>query len=579
MIRRGPKLHSLYPAKLEDHLLADFGSTDFDICLQACAIPRWFNLEILERALLHSLGKEEIAGAFERILKEDYVKSYGDTGFFFSDPERYFFLNFAFYKDAALGEEVLKNISQYFREMSEQPIEEFNYLRSRGYYESRGAFRIEYLHLQLYDTSREVRNTTELAFRQFCEWRAEPVFNHGLNRRLVKALRDHVKTGVIDDLTSQAILDLMEYSTPPWSDRSFEKASFLLRNERHLEGVHTVLPFYLLERAKSDAASNHSVSEDRTRRLFERSRELFQKSKSTYYVAETLRQEGKFLTLVDEFDEADRLLRCAIRTLEDVRSFSSQFTTTIHECWRLLAWNQFYRGGDGAEIARSIAEEKYLELSKEGWKYMTSLFGILLAQVRSSDPSFFEFGELFFDTRRILEDAISSLVAIPDSVDYANALFQKLTFDIEYYDSRAASSEEKNLIENKISDQLFEVRTCYESLGSIQGLANVTYWEGRLYFSSGRYSSARDAFKSALSTYSSNKDQFGQLNTFVRLGTVSLALNEFEDAVTYFSNAWDISSSRKWQDRYERNLSSAISRNPSLEANLVEVDQLVRGGR
>lgn len=576
MIRRGPKLHSLYPAKLEDHLLSDFGASDFDLCLQACALPRWFNFDILERALLEKLGRQKITACFKKILKEDYVKKYGDTGYFFSDPERYFFLNFAFQCDPDLGLAVWKNISQYFREMSNQLLEESDALRSRGYYDPLGVFEIEYLHLQLYDPNRDIQDTLKYAFSRFCAWRSDPSFNHRLNRRLVKALRDHLKTGVIEDSTSLAILNLMEYSTPPWSDRSAEKNNVLERSAPHLEGIDEVLPFYLLERAKSIAELRKSVEEERTSELFQRSRKLFQAAQSPYYVAETLRQEGKYLTLIDEFPEADKLLRSALAILEDTRGFPTQYSTTIYECWRLIAWNQFYRGGDGVEIARSIAEERYSELSQSGRRYMTSLFGILLAQLRATDSDFFEFGVLFFDTSEILDEAILNLVAIPDSIDYANALFQKITFDIEYLDSGVSSDEERTSITSQIADRLFETRTCYENMGSEQGLANVSYWEGRLSFIFGRYTASKESFELALKTYRSRADQFGQLNTLVRLGTVLVALKEYSDAIQLFSNAWNISVDRDWQDRYERNFFTAISKNPELEADLISADARAR---
>lgn len=577
MIRRGQKLHSLYPAKLEDHLLADFGRTDFEVCLQTCAIPRWFNFDILRRALSGILDDRKISKHYEKILDQEYVKKYGDTGFCFADPERYYFLNFAFSHEPTIGAQVLDNISDFFGEMSSRAPGGYDELRSRGYYDSRGAFEIEYLYLLIYDANKSILDSVESAFKRFLRWRADPSFNHSLNRRLVKALRDHVKTGLIADDTSLAILELMEYSTPPWSDRTSEKVEALSRAEPYLAGVRDALPFFMLERAKSMAATASSIDEDEVRGIFRQSRELFREKGSVYYVAETLRQEGKFFTLIDEFSDADDLLRRAIDTLEDTKDFPSQYMVTIHECWRLVAWNQLYKGGEGIEIARSIAENKYLELLKSGNRYMTSLFGILLAHVRATDPNFFDFGELFFDTSEILDDAISNLVAIPDSVDYANALFQRLTFDVEYFDSPVVKTDDKERIASEIEDRFFETRTCYDSLGSDQGLANVSYYEGRLYFASGEYSSAKKSFELALDTYSSKNDHFGQLNTLMRLGFVALTLETFGAAVSLFSKAWEISCKKDWQDRYERNLAKASSKHPELQAGLLDVDLQVRG--
>lgn len=577
MIRKGSSLHTLYPAGLEDHLAYELVESDLNLCLQACSLPRWFSLPMLECALNDILPSKIIKECYKQIVGERYIRRYGNLGHYLSDSERYFFLNFAFTKTPGIGSSVLANLLSYFRNQQVEMSAEYRTLAERGYYDAAGIFRIEELHLSYYNSEKHIDSITLESFDTFQTWRSDPIFNHGLNRRLIKAIRDHLRTDLINDESSLAILSLMQYSTPPWNTDHLSKTQTLKNHESALKQFPSVLPHYYLERAKAEwglAQENESIVE-----LFSLAKEGFKALGSTYYEAEACRQKAKFLTHIDLFVDADRTLKTALRLLEKARSpEGNTFSTTIDECWRLISWNYYYSGEGNLERAKEIAEKQYAKLKRSGKRYMTALYGILVSKIRTSDPDFLSFGNLFFDTLDILEEAIQYLIVVPDSMDYPNALFQKTVLQIEYLENSRARSAEREEIVAEVLQRMEEIRHYYESLSSIQGVANLTYWEGKLKFLLGDYRDAIRAFEAALETYEASSDSYGRFNALCRLGVTFALAGMKDDAFSALSKARAIARDKNWIERYDKTLSLAMESSASHAAAIEQVDGRIRGG-
>ncbi|WP_209509468.1 hypothetical protein [Ruegeria sp. HKCCE4150] len=534
-------------------------------------------MEILQNTLNGVLAGSEVTDCYERLITEDFVKPYGELGYHITDTERYFFLNFAFAQVPELGELALRNLIEYFDSQRDTLSDGYQHLAASGYYDAIGVFEIESFHVRLYDSTIDTTQVLRQAFARFTQWRSDPVFNHGLNRRLVKALRDHIRTGLISSDIDTGIVNLMEFSTPPWSHRTAEKQEFLGGYNEVLQPLKDVYPFYCLELAKVNASADAAMDDKHIHELFYVARRDFEVLDLPYYQAEALRHEANYLTSTDQFPAADDCLRAALELLKNAQKGSeNDFVTSIDECWRLIAWNYYYAGGENTALARTIAENKYVELKKRGKRYMTSLFGILVSKIRTEDPEFFKFGELYFDTLDILEEAIKHLVAIPDSLDYPNALYQRIVLELSYLENTSSPRSDQHELLKSIEEKLEETLHYYRSLSSDQGIANLSYWIGSAKYLNGEFDEAKTAFEAALATYRNRKDRYGQVSVLFRLAIVCFRQNHMSGGTLALEEAWSICQELGWVERYKKNLEQAVSRNPDLEGLLSAANSRTR---
>lgn len=576
MIRYGMHLADLHPGGIGDILVANFETSSFDICLQACVFPRWFDLDLLLYSLRPFLTEMEIRRGFDQLLETDFVNPYGELGHYVRDTERYYFLNIAFRDNNSLGQTVLKRHADYFAMQAMDPSDAYRDLIDKGYFDLLPSLEIESFHLRVFDTEVNLDSHLKSTFNTFLKWRSDPFFNESINRRLVKALRDHVKMGTINSCSALLLVDAMRVLTRPWSNESANRLDVLYRAVEAFADNPFLSSILTRELAKTLGKVLPGSGIPVVRKAFEDACYGLCELNEVYHLAECERSFGAFLTQRDGFSEADAMLHKALASFEKAAALDDvDYGISKLECWRLIGWNYYYWGPDHHASARHLAETHYVNLKMTSQRYMASLFAVLLAKVRTESSSFLQMGELFDDTLKMLGEAATFLRAVPHTTDYPTALTLRVYLDlfvIERRDFRAPNVGERL---SQASIDLDTARLLYDERNSEDGINVVNFWEGVLLNLLGERSSALERFSASLSHSRKKPDQVGVFNCLLRSSFIYVHFGDYESASDHLEEAATIATNMGWVDRFNATVRTTAEREPEIAAALYELIKAV----
>ncbi len=514
-MRLGSKLNSLFDPRVRT--LFGIGEQEHSwfirLCM-ICSIPRWFTRDIARRLMLRHAEGADFEGLFDELESCAFVQRYGNAGFSMKDTLRYYFLSLWDGQDLEFEDVVcsLRAAFELSASASSRSTEEETrdrILRSDAY----GVFLVEAAYLNFF-VDDSVQTSLFTSFSLIYQWRREPYYNYALCRRLVKALSDHVRTGILEREAEFVVYRFLKYSLPPWRDNARRRVDYARDVLRFsiIGGKFEAFAHFNLAQSllRSDIPMNIELAVAESRRALE----LYERMNDVYGVGECERHLGLCYSRIDQFEESDSYIgRAECHFLEWASDKGITMSNNVLECLRARAWN-FYYSGDSA-VALELAIKGSESARAANWNLTGALFDRLIAKI------YLEMGNLE-DAEDYLAACLVDLGAAPDGVDLGNALVARASLRMMGIKWNEVEEQEESRVAADICADLDWASTIFENIGSELGAANALYYEGQFLLYSGDIKVAAEKIECARRKFEAQRDKLGVGNALRRLFEIAI---------------------------------------------------------
>lgn len=563
MMNRGSNLKHLYgptARNFADDKIALAQSDDDERNVEGklfelLCFPRWFDRNVFECAVA-SLDLDSNFFSFDEFCESEYVDYYAVDSFYISESVRYGLLDQAFLSREAKGIRALSSL-----------VKGLKRLARTGYDDPRGVsdtdhassiYYIEALYVSFF-VAENLRDELDIVFSEFLDWKREPIRNSRLNRRLVKALADHIRTGLIRNEFEKNFLYMLKSTTPPWDSVSDQKISRLYQMKASEELGPLPRAYCLRELALSLSVLEQSDAE----LLFRGAIKLFADAGELFWAADTKRYFGKYLIESGRVDEAKPVLSEAIRDFENQDLDARWTRLLLSECKRLLAWGEYYKGSEGRSRAFEMARHEIVSLLRDGELHQAALFSMLLAR-----ESWLRLD--FSEALSYLDDALSVLSVSGDSIDLANCYLQRaatIALQAEQ-DSRLNWSDQ----EEGVFSDILSAKKIFDNKGSAKSLPQIHYWTSVALYLSRKPSEALEQIDLAISGFSERGDASGLADGLFRKGLYQIYRgDDYESVLAVFQEFEAIAESAGSVNAFFERIRAHLSIENELQDKLISI--------